>query len=143
MRTENVTIVLFAVFALGLPLWGMSQNEPAPNNHACYGSCYQEWKAVTGGIVAIEQAAIKVKREASPQQLGEAAYTGCIACHGAQGEGGIGPMLAGQSTEEIIAKLNQYKKGETRGNQSAMMWSQAGLLESSDIENIAAYIQAM
>lgn len=143
MKTENLAIVLFAVFALGLPIWGMSQNEPAPNIHGCSGSCYQEWKTTTGGVVAIEKAEIKVRREASPRQLGEAAYTGCIACHGAQGEGGIGPMLAGQTAVEIMAKLNQYKKGETRGNQSAMMWSQAGLLEQSDIENIATFIQTL
>lgn len=143
MKTENLAIVLFAVFALGLPIWGMSQNEPALNIHACYGSCYQEWKTATGGVVAIEKAAINVRQEASPEQLGEAVYTGCAACHGAQGEGGIGPVLAGQTAEEIVAKLNQYKNGETRGNQSAMMWSQASLLEKSDIENIAIFIQTL
>ncbi|MEH6592174.1 MAG: c-type cytochrome [Halioglobus sp.] len=143
MKAETLVIVLFTAFALGLPMWGMSRNEPAPNNHGCSGSCYDEWKTATGGVVAIEKAAIKVRQEASPEQLGKAAYTGCIACHGAQGEGGIGPMLTGQTGEDIMAKLIQYKNGETRGNQSALMWSQAALLEKPDIENIAAFVQTL
>ncbi|MEH6584366.1 MAG: c-type cytochrome [Halioglobus sp.] len=143
MQTENLAIVLFAAFSLGLPIWGMNHNEPTGNIHGCYGSCYEDWKAATGGAVAIENAAVKARREASPEQLGETAYTGCIACHGTQGEGGIGPRLAGQAAEDIVVKLNQYKKGETLGNQSAIMWSQAGLLEELDIENIAAFLQTL
>ena len=143
MKTENFAIVLFIATALGLAFWAMSRNQPATNNHGCYGSCYEEWKKDTGGVLAIQAAAIKSKGAASPEQLGEKAYTSCIACHGPKGGGGVGPMLAGQSIEDIVTKLTQYKNGETLGNQSALMWSQAGLLEQRDIENIAAFIDTL
>ena len=69
MKSENTAIVLFFAFSLGLPMWGMSRNEPASDNHGCTGSCYEEWKTATGGVVAIEKAAIKASQEASPEQL--------------------------------------------------------------------------
>ena len=53
---------------------------------------------------------------------GEAKYAACGACHGAQGGGGVGPALAGQSVEYIVGRLNQYKAGEKVGNQSNLMW---------------------
>ena len=105
--------------------------------------CYEAWKDETGGIVAVAQAKALAKAEASPEELGKAAYTGCIACHGANGEGGIGPALAGQPPEELVAKLVQYKNGETRGTQSALMWSQASTLSSDDMNNIAAFVQSL
>ena len=111
--------------------------------HACVGECYEAWKDETGGIVAVAQARALAKAEASPEELGKAAYTGCIACHGANGEGGIGPALAGQPPEELVAKLVQYKNGETRGTQSALMWSQASTLSSDDMNNIAAFVQSL
>ena len=143
MKTENLALVLFFATTIGLAVWAMSSNDPAPNKHGCYGSCYEQWKESTGGVLAIQQAAIKVEQEASPEQLGKTAYKSCIVCHGPQGGGGVGPMLAGQSAEEIISKLTQSKNGETLGNQSALMWSQAGLLEQLDIENIAAFVATL
>ena len=71
------------------------------------------------------------------------AFAGCTACHGAGGEGGIGPQLAGQSATDIAMKLTQYKKGETLGSQSNLMWSQAAQLNASDIDNLAAYITTL
>ena len=35
-------------------------------------------------------------------------YAGCIACHGAKGEGGIGPSFKGQTSEYIASALNEY-----------------------------------
>ena len=49
----------------------------------------------------------------------------CAACHGPEGQGGIGPTLAGQSADDIIDKLMAYKRGETVGAQSALMCPQA------------------
>jgi cytochrome c553 len=39
--------------------------------------------------------------------------------------------------------LIQYRNGETRGSQSALMWSQAAQLDDAAIENLAAYIQTL
>lgn len=144
MSSHNISIILFACFAFGLPLWGMQADEHSGRSvHNCSGDCYQQWKAETGGVLALAEAQAAAKAAASPAELGKQSYMGCIACHGANGEGGVGPALSGQSAIEIADKLVQYKNGETRGNQSALMWSQAAQLGDSDIENLAAYIATM
>ena len=58
--------------------------------------------------------------------------------HGQAGEGGIGPKLVGSTS--IVEMLMQYKNGETRGEQSALMWGQAANLSTEDMENLQAYI---
>ena len=141
MSSNSITMILFACFAFGMPLWAMQVIlYDGRVNHGCSGACYEEWMGETGGVLALLDAQTAAKAAASPAQLGQAAYAGCIACHGAQGEGGIGPKVAGQSASELADKLLQYKAGETRGAQSALMWSQAAQLSSADIENLAAYI---
>jgi len=139
--SNMISLVLFACFAFGLPIWAMQANQfDGRNIHGCTGDCYDRWKEQTGGVLALAEAKAAAKASASPAELGQAAYAGCIACHGAQGEGGIGPKLAGQSATDIAEKLLQYKAGETRGAQSALMWSQAAQLSSADIDNLAAFI---
>ena len=71
---------------------------------------------------------------------GEAKYAACGACHGANGGGGVGPALAGQSIEYIVGRLMQYKAGEKVGNQSNLMWGQAAGLSDQDINELAEYI---
>lgn len=144
MNQTNLTLVLFACFAFGLPLWAMQTNDyDYPSVHGCSGECYEQWQAETGGLMAVAQAKAEAKAAASPAELGEMAYAGCVACHGAGGEGGVGPMLAGQSATEIAGKLLQYKNGETLGAQSALMWSQSAQLSQDDIDNLAAYIETL
>lgn len=141
MTKNTLTIILFTCFAFGLPIWAMQTNEyDNPSVHGCSGECYRQWQEQTGGVLALTEAKAEAKAAASPAELGEMAYAGCVACHGAQGEGGIGPQLAGQSATALAAMLLQYKNGETRGAQSALMWSQAGQLSEGDIENLAAFI---
>lgn len=65
----------------------------------------------------------------------------CAACHGAQGQGGIGPMLAGQPADDIIDKLLAYKRGETIGAQSLIMWPQAKGLTDGQIGLIGVFVQ--
>lgn len=64
----------------------------------------------------------------------------CAACHGPQGQGGIGPKLQGQSVDDIITKLLAYKNKEMVGPQSAMMWPTAGMLTEGQIGMIGVYI---
>ena len=143
MSSNTISLALFACFAFGFPLWAMQNNQyDGKDNHDCSGECYAQWKQETGGLMAQVEAQAAAKAAASPAELGQAAYAGCVACHGANGEGGIGPQLAGQVGEEIAAKLMQYKLGETRGAQSALMWSQATQLSISDIDNLAAFIES-
>ncbi|GAB5452801.1 MAG: hypothetical protein Hals2KO_31290 [Halioglobus sp.] len=144
MLKENLHQFLFLGFAIGLPLWAMDNNSFDKGSvHSCYGECYEAWQQETGGVLEVAMAKAEAKAAASPEELGAAAYAGCIACHGAQGEGGIGPKLAGQSSDDIYGKLLQYKNGETVGNQSALMWGQAAMLGDDDMKNIAAFVETL
>lgn len=77
--------------------------------------------------------------QAGDATAGQAAYATCIGCHGAAGEGGVGPKLAGIPAAESAAKLKKYRAGEQVGPLSAMMIPNASNLSDADIENIAAY----
>jgi cytochrome c553 len=90
-------------------------------------------------LVVAALAALSVSAQAQNADLGKAKYATCAACHGAQGQGGAGPKLAGQKPEAIVQKLTAYKNKEQRGPQSALMWGQAAALTPADIKNIAAY----
>jgi len=92
------------------------------------------------GMVNI-QGAVQVAQ--APSMPGEAKYAACGACHGAQGGGGVGPKLSGQTAEYIANRLWQYKRGEKVGSQSNLMWGQAGMLSETDITDLADYIQTM
>lgn len=70
---------------------------------------------------------------------GKTKYATCVACHGAQGQGGMGPKLAGQSADAIEQKLLAYKNKQQVGPQSAMMWGLSAGLSPADIKNLAAY----
>jgi cytochrome c553 len=39
--------------------------------------------------------------------------------------------------------LTQYKNGETRGAQSALMWGQAAALSADDMANIGAFVETL
>jgi cytochrome c553 len=91
--------------------------------------------------VAIAGEAVEVAEVAALP--GEAKYAGCIACHGMKGEGSVGPALQGQTADYIKQRLVAYKNGERVGRQSAMMWSQAGLLSDIDIEQLSEYIESL
>ena len=63
-------------------------------------------------------------------------------CHGNEGQGiGAFPRLAGQSSDYIIGRLNQYKNRETVGAMSQTMWGQAGMLSDQDIKLLGEYIE--
>ena len=93
-----------------------------------------------GQAPAPASAAVQVALALAPADKGKRLYPVCAACHGGKGEGGIGPALAGQTSDEIASKLAAYKAGETIGAQSALMWGQAAGLSEEDIANLAAYI---
>lgn len=65
----------------------------------------------------------------------------CAACHGAKGQGGIGPMLAGQSADDIISKLLKYKAGIAVGPQSPLMYAQAQDLTEGQIGIFGVFVQ--
>lgn len=65
----------------------------------------------------------------------------CSTCHGLMGQGGIGPMLAGQSADDIISKLLHYKMGHKIGPQSALMIPWAQSLTEAQIQTIGVFVQ--
>ena len=98
-----------------------------------------EAPAPASAAPAVAEAA-QVALALAPADKGKRLYPVCAACHGGKGEGGIGPALAGQTSDAIASKLIAYKAGETIGAQSALMWGQAAGLSEEDIANLAAYI---
>jgi cytochrome c553 len=144
MLKDNLNIFLFFFFVMGMSWWAMQGNSGDQSSvHSCTGECYDNWKQASGGIVAVAVAQEEARAAASPVELGKAAYAGCIACHGSRGEGGVGPALVGQQANAIYDKLVQYKNGETRGSQSALMWSQSAMLGDEDMKNIAAFVESL
>lgn len=143
---SNMIGLVFFVAVSGVIWFSMNNNDPewTGNKNVCVGECYAEWQAENGGgiaeLEAEKQAALAA---ASPEALGEAYYGQCVACHGGGGEGGIGPQLAGQAAEDIVAKLTTYRAGEERGGQSAMMWPVAKPMTDDDINNLAAYVTSL
>lgn len=106
----------------------------------CVGECYEAYKAEDAKRRAAEAAMLAT---ASPADLGKKAYASCAGCHGMNGGGGVGPKLQGQTQDAIVSMLTQYKNGETRGAQSALMWGQAAALSSEDMANIGAFVESL
>lgn len=106
--------------------------------HGCTGECLEEYHKKYGTFS--EQLAAKrlAMQTETPADRGAKIYVNCNMCHGMKGEGGIGPKLAGSTS--IVKMLEQYKAGETRGAQSALMWGQAANLSTQDMEDLQAYI---
>ncbi|MDA8631778.1 c-type cytochrome [Litoricolaceae bacterium] len=106
----------------------------------CVGECYEAYKVEDAKRREAEAAMLAT---ASPVDLGKKAYTACAACHGLNGEGGVGPKLQGQTKDAIVSMLTQYKNGETRGAQSALMWGQSAALSNDDMANLGAFVESL
>ncbi|GKT11339.1 MAG: cytochrome c [Thiomicrorhabdus sp.] len=74
---------------------------------------------------------------------GKAKFGMCVTCHGAAGEGGVGPKLAGQAASDIVSKLTDYKAGKQRGPMTSMMAPMAAGLTDADVQNVAAYVSSL
>ena len=138
-------IVYFSIGLTGLLYYAMTANNPAwsGNTHRCTGACFDAYVAQNGTPAQQEVRKQEVLAQASPAELGKTYYAQCIGCHGANGEGGVGPQLAGQSSFDIQSKLMSYRAGETLGNQSMLMWSVAKPMTDVDIDNLSAYVETL
>ncbi|WP_139141511.1 c-type cytochrome [Pseudohongiella acticola] len=114
-----------------------------PGVHTCSGDCYTAYVAENGTIVEQQRAAAEAAALASPVELGRQAYGSCQACHGAGGEGGIGPQLQGRDAGFVEMALTAYKSRETRGDRSNLMWPSAEALSARDIEHLAAFVESL
>lgn len=81
--------------------------------------------------------------QAADVKAGQAAFSTCMGCHGAGGEGGVGPAVKGRDAGELADLLKKYRAGENVGPMSAMMQPMAAGLSDADIENLAAYMSSL
>ena len=108
---------------------------------SCTGECYQEYVRIHGTPAEIEQRK-RALAEGDAFSSIRGLWAGGAAGHSNDGSGGLGPMLAGQSSNDIISKLTTYKNNGEIGSQSARMWGQAAMLTDKEIETIGEFIQA-
>ena len=136
--------ILIAVLGVSGLLYGAYQTADVKGYgdvHSCFGECYEEYTAKYGTFSEQLEAKRVAMQMESPADKGAKIYVISNKCHGQNGEGGIGPKLAGSTS--IVSMLMQYKNGETRGAQSALMWGQAANLSTEDMENLQAYIDTL
>lgn len=111
------------------------------SGHSCYGECYEEYVAINGTVVEIEQ---RKKELANADEFSSirSLWTGCAACHGQEGQGmAVFPALAGQTSDYIVERLYQYKNKEQVGGMSSTMWAQAGQLTDEQIKTLGKFIE--
>lgn len=143
---KDLLIPIFALLFTSVIMTTAMANRNVPEQarvHTCNGECYVAYVAANGNILDQQRLAAVAAAAASPAELGKTAYVGCAACHGAGGEGGIGPKLSGQDSSYISTALIAYKNRETRGPQSALMYASAGALSDADIANLAAFVESL
>ncbi len=114
-----------------------------PSVNSCTGECYHAYLAEQGTLLEQESVKRAAEAERNPVEIGRALYVSCQACHGASGEGGIGPQLASRNSSYVAEALTAYKNGETRGTNSAMMWGVAAALSDADIENLSIFVESL
>ena len=108
---------------------------------SCTGECYAEYVRIHGTPAEIE-ARKQALAQGDPFSSIRSLWAGCAACHGNDGGGGVGPSLAGQTSDYIIDKLTIYRNGGDVGPQSALMWGQASMLSEDDIKTIGEFVQS-
>lgn len=129
-------IILSTIITLSGLIWYVTADSPRqPRVQGCYGECYEKYLE-THGTVVEQLLAKQAEAEADEFSAIRSLWSGCAACHGQKGTGGVGPAIAGK---EIADMLKAYRAGETRGAQSVMMWSQAGQLTDQEIELLSKF----
>ena len=132
-------MVIFAFFSL--KIYPSLEYTGYSSNQSCTGECYREYVALNG--TSVDQLKAKqVLAAGDPFSDIRSLWSGCAACHGPDGGGGVGPKLAGQTADYINGRLIAYKNKEQVGPMSAMMWGQAAMLSDKQISMIGEYIQA-
>ena len=138
MRGYILFIFLFMSGSIAMA-YNSLEYKGAQRVHSCTGQCYADYVALNGTPAEIERKR-QLLAQADEFSSIRSLWAGCAACHGQNGEGGVGPALAGQSDTDIVTKLTTYKNGGMIGAQSALMWGQAAMLSESDIQTIGKFI---
>ena len=150
MREFGLVVVgcaVFTLFFIGI-IYPNVEYKNISSSSTCTGDCYRQYVVDNGTVVEQiqEEKAIAIaKEEAGIVDVFadiRGVWSGCAACHGAQGQGqGMFPKLAGQSSDYIAGRLNAYKNREKIGMNSVMMWGQAAALSDKQIEQLSMFVQ--
>jgi len=103
-------------------------------------------KAVEKAKETAESAKKAVESATKPadQATAPAVYAKCSGCHGKDGKMkalGKSEIIAGQSKDELIKKIKEYKEGTRNvAGMGALMKGQVASLSDADIEAIATYL---
>jgi len=106
-------------------------------------------KAVEATKEAVDSAKESVAAVADKAKnvAGAAAYAKCAGCHGADGKTkalGKSPVIAGQTKEELVTKINGYKAGTLNvAGMGNLMKGQVATMDDAAIEAVATYISTM
>lgn len=143
MRELGMALLGTCAIALffGFKVYPDLEYSGASGGHSCYGECYEEYVAINGTVVEIEQ---RKKALANADEFSSirSLWTGCAACHGQEGQGmAVFPALAGQTSDYIVERLYQYKNKEQVGGMSSTMWAQAGQLTDEQIKTLGKFIE--
>ena len=128
-------VLLFSMF-----LYSTGNDLSMENNKACYGECYEEYVKLFGDTVENEKRKQQLAA-GDPFSDIRGRWSGCAACHGPDGAGGIGPRLKGQTGSYITEKLAIYRDNGIVGDQSALMWGQAANLTDTQIDIISQFVE--
>ena len=114
-----------------------------PHSTNCIETGYEEYVALNGTAYEIERRKQALAAQDEFSSI-KGLWTGCAACHGAEGQGmAVFPKLAGQSSDYITSRLYAYQNRETIGNMSSTMWAQAGQLTDEQIATIGKYVETL
>jgi len=143
MRELGMTLIGCLVIAtfFTLKVYPNLQYSGASSNTSCTGQCYVDYVALNGTAYEIERRKQELANADEFSSI-RSLWTGCAACHGAEGQGNaVFPMLAGQSSDYITGRLYAYRNGEGVGAMSATMWAQASGLSDAQINMIGKFIE--
>lgn len=102
---------------------------------------------VKEGAAAVTTAAATAVANTATSVAGAAAYAKCAGCHGADGKTkalGKSAVIAGQSEEELITKINGYKAGTLDvAGMGTLMKGQVASMSDTDIDAAAGYISTL
>ena len=96
-------------------------------------------KAVDAAVASTENDAVDV--------AGKAAFAKCAGCHGVDGKTkalGKSEVIAGQTKEELVSKINGYKAGTRNiAGMGNLMRGQVASMDDTTIDAIATYISTL
>lgn len=140
MKGYIFTICIAMITTIAFAYNGL-EYKGVPSHTSCTGQCYVDYVALNGTPAEMEQ---RKKALASTDEFSDirSLWSGCAACHGAEGQGvAVFPKLAGQSADYITGRLYAYRNGEGVGAMSSTMWAQAGGLSDAQINMIGKFIE--